>query len=677
MATSWLGMTVLTIAMSRGAQRLPIALSGILGLSVNLMSLFVVERRWVLPVRALAARIHGLTQDPARTQPFDEFPPLQELGRALNGLADAARRLRELSPTGFTLPGDSGTRGNKTALSRSDFLNVTSDVLGTPPDGKLSVAFSTADMVNRLEPRLLRWLESSPAEQVFLGWKLPELRQKSFLEIVHPDDLDRVRDQLRTAMVKGEAHGLILRVRTAHGKLRAIEMNIGARYGTDSTLSHLRCHITDVTNKVRAERELRLRTRELIQVNDQLRLINRELEELKERYRDLYQNSPAMYFSLDDRGRILECNQTLLETLGYRPEAIVGQSYDQLMPETVRGEFEERFARFMEAGLIEIHSQWIKASGEVIDVWITGTAVRGVDGRVTHSRSVAQDVTARFQLEAQLREKNKRLARTIEELSRRNREMDEFTYVVSHDLQEPLRTLTSFSDFLQRDHGNQLGAEGQEFVLYIVEASRRMRALIHDLLTLSRSGTVTSEFSSVNLESVLGVVSTDLGELIRSKAAKVEVNGPLPEVWGDRTRLGQLFSNLITNGLKYNDKSDPVVKISATPEGPPEEDGAGEAEVFARSASHWATFHVQDNGIGIESRFHEKIFQLFRRLHTREEYEGTGAGLAICSKIVDAHKGKIWVESDLGQGSTFHVCLPLTPVAVTSIVATNEGSHGS
>src|SRR5262249_22317832 len=150
--------------------------------------------------------------------------------------------------------------------------------------------YAAGEMVNRLDPRLLRWIESSPAEQQFLGWTLDELREKSFLEIVHPDDLARVREQLQAAAVKGEVHGLILRIRTAHGRPKAIEMNVGARYAADLTVSHLRCHISDVTAKVRAERELRLRTRELTQVNDQLRLINRELEELKERYRDLYEN---------------------------------------------------------------------------------------------------------------------------------------------------------------------------------------------------------------------------------------------------------------------------------------------------------------------------------------------------------------------------------------------------
>jgi PAS domain S-box-containing protein len=147
------------------------------------------------------------------------------------------------------------------------------------------------DKVNRLDPADLRWLESSPAEQEFLGWSLAELRRKTFLEIVHPDDRDLARTQLLGALPKGEAHGLIYRIKTARGEPKAIEMNVSVRYAQDLTVSHLRCHVTDVTAKVKASRELRRRTRELTRLNEQLRQANRELEELKDRYSDLYQHA--------------------------------------------------------------------------------------------------------------------------------------------------------------------------------------------------------------------------------------------------------------------------------------------------------------------------------------------------------------------------------------------------
>jgi PAS domain S-box-containing protein len=247
-------------------------------------------------------------------------------------------------------------------------------------------------MVNRLEPVNFRWTESSPAEQVFLGWGITELKQKSFLDIVLAEDRPRADATLREARERGEAWGVIVRVRTALGKIRAVEMNVGARYEKVPAVSHLRCHLTDVSDKVRAERELRLRTQELTQVNEQLRKINRELEELKDRYSDLYENSPAMYFSLDTQGIVIECNQTMLNTLKLSRHEVVGQAYDQLLHEGRVEGFMERYQAFMKKGSVEKETGWVKKNGELFEGNGHSHPVRGARH---HGQSVAGSRAAR------------------------------------------------------------------------------------------------------------------------------------------------------------------------------------------------------------------------------------------------------------------------------------------
>ncbi len=386
-----------------------------------------------------------------------------------------------------------------------------------------------------------------------------------------------------------------------------------------------------------------------------------------------------MYFSLDLNGVVTECNQTMLLTLNKARNEIVDHSYERVLDRPSSDGFAARFREFLEKGVVEKETRWVKSTGEQIDVWIVGSVVPGAKNSIDHARFVAQDVTAKRRLEAELGEKNQSLARANDELFLRNRELDEFVYVVSHDLQEPLRTLTAFSDFLLKDYGDLLEGEGQEYVRYIVDASRRMRAMIHGMLKLSRVGKVIGTFTLFDLDELIAEIKTDLGELFRSKKATLRVVSPLPRVWGDRDRIRQLLANLITNGIKYNQSSDPWVEIKGyvgdVPETPDAESGPKpEPDV---------TIAVSDNGIGIDPQFHATIFQLFRRLHTRDEYEGTGVGLAICNKIVQAHGGRMWVESALGQGSTFYVQLrsrgssPVTTQAVSVAASAPSSEAGA
>ena len=234
--------------------------------------------------------------------------------------------------------------------------------------------------------------------------------------------------------------------------------------------------------------------------------------------------------------------------------------------------------------------------------------------------------------------------------------------------------MTAFSDFLLRDYGDLLVGEGQEYVRYLVDASRRMRAMIHGMLRLSRAGKVIGTFTLIDLDELVAEIKTDLAELFRTRGATLRVISPLPRIWGDRARIRQLLANLISNGIKYNKSPDPWVEIKGdvgvVPDTP-------DAEGSPRPETD-VTIAVTDNGIGIDPQFYTTIFQLFRRLHTRDEYDGTGVGLAICNKIVQAHGGQIWVESALDQGSTFffklrsRVSSPVTTLALSQAASASE-----
>lgn len=227
-------------------------------------------------------------------------------------------------------------------------------------------------------------------------------------------------------------------------------------------------------------------------------------------------------------------------------------------------------------------------------------------------------------------------------LERSNQELEHFAYVASHDLQEPLRKIGSFTELLARKYQDRLDDKAGTYISYIVDGAHRMQILINDLLSFSRVTTKGREFAAVDCNQLLSRVQRDLELAVQESGARLKVQ-ELPTVVADEVQLGQVFQNLIVNAIKYRNQ-----------------DQAPEIEVVARKSGDEWVFSVSDNGIGIEAQHFERVFQLFQRLHTREEYSGTGIGLALCKKIVERHGGHIWVESTPGQGSTFYFTIALS-----------------
>ncbi len=501
-------------------------------------------------------------------------------------------------------------------------------------------------LIARLTPSL-HWLSATTSLQRLLGRGLAELNGRSFLESIPAADVPGVVGAAQEALREGEGHDITFRVTLPGGEERHLQMDLHARYTEQAAPLHLRCHFTDVTDRVRAEREVRLQSAKLARANALLVQSNAGLQRLKESYRDLYHKAPVLYFSVDPRGHFSACNDTMLGFLGYGREELHGRPYTLLLTPEGLPRHGQDPGVFQRAG--EVETRWVKKDGSVIDVWVRTTPLLDEAGRFVRSRSAAQDVTERNRLADALRAQAREVQAANERLRRINQELEEFTYVVSHDLKEPLRTLEAFSAFLRQDCGEALGADGRGHINHLVEASRRLGCLIDDLLALSRAGKIINTPRTFDLGEAVDTVLADLSDLVRRRGASVRVEGPLPRVFGDRERLVQLLTNLVVNGLKYNQSERPEVVVGAAADA-----GGARGDV---------TVFVRDNGIGIEPRYHGQIFRLFRRLHRREEYEGNGAGLAICKKIVEAHGGRIWVESEPGRGATFRLTLPRSAAA--------------
>jgi light-regulated signal transduction histidine kinase (bacteriophytochrome) len=231
------------------------------------------------------------------------------------------------------------------------------------------------------------------------------------------------------------------------------------------------------------------------------------------------------------------------------------------------------------------------------------------------------------------------LKQALAELTRSNAELEQFAYVASHDLQEPLRNVSGCLQLLEKKYQNTLGSDADQYIRYAVDSAVRMKELIQDLLAYSRIGTRGKPPAPTNCEEILKKAQSNLESAISQAGASV-THDPLPTVLGDDTQLLQVFQNLIGNSIKFRRDEPPHVHISAK-----------------KKKDEWI-FSVKDNGIGIESRYLDRIFVIFQRLNKRSEYEGTGIGLAIVKKVVERHHGRVWVESEPGVGTTFDFTIP-------------------
>ncbi len=331
-------------------------------------------------------------------------------------------------------------------------------------------------------------------------------------------------------------------------------------------------------------------------------------------------------------GTITSWNFAAEELYGYTVEQAIGRHISLIVPADRLDELQEIMARLETfEGTQRVETERITRDGRRLEVEVRISPIRNAEGRLLGASSIAHDIGERKRIEREL-------ARWREELAESNAELERFAYVASHDLQEPLRMVTSYLQLLAQRYRGRLDSDADEFIGFAVDGANRMKNMIADLLKYSRAGR-GDEFTAFNSGVALDHALANLQSAIRETGATV-THDVRPDISGIPPQIIELFQNLIGNALKFHGDRAPRIHVSAR-----------------RAGAAWE-FAVADNGIGIAPQYKERIFEIFRRLHGREKYPGTGIGLALCRKIVVHHGGQIGVESQEGKGATFHFSFP-------------------
>jgi len=360
-----------------------------------------------------------------------------------------------------------------------------------------------------------------------------------------------------------------------------------------------------------------------------------EMRRAMHRFESVIESSPSGVLMVDSGGTIRLSNARIDAMFGYERSALLGQPVDLLVPPSIRG----NHAALRDSFFAKPEMRWLGVgrelygthrSGRLFPVEVGLAPLHAEEGPMVLATIV--DVTER-------KRAAERLEQHQQELRRSNAELEQFAYVASHDLQEPLRKVASFCTLIERKYGDRLDDEGRTYIRFAVDGAARMRALIQDLLAFSRAGSGELRTTPVRSEMALRAALDALSTQIDESHARISFEA-LPTVMAEPTQLTQLFQNLLSNAIKYRSHATPEIHVRCV-----------------EQARHWV-ISVSDNGIGIAPAFHERVFGVFKRLHTREKYSGTGIGLAICRRVVERFGGRIWVESQEGAGATFHFSLP-------------------
>lgn len=465
----------------------------------------------------------------------------------------------------------------------------------------------------------LRFLEVNEEAIRHYGYTEEEFLNMTIKDIRPKEDLDLLFEDLKKILP-----GKI----TRHGAWRHLKKN-GEIIIVETT-----AHSIDYNG----------RPARMVVANDVTQRIQSEKQLVAERtlLRSLIDNLPEFIYIKDTGSKYLLANTPLVELVGAVSEnELIGKTVlDLFGPEIAPINFEEDKEIFETGKFVLNREETIfRKNGNQMWLLTSKVPLKDENNKVIGLIGISRDITERKHTEILLEQLNERLKKRAAELLSSNMELERFAYVASHDLQEPLRMVSSFLELLEIDLQGKLEETTQQYIRFAVDGAERMKKLIQDLLEYSRVGTTKEEAKETDMNEVINSVLSMLALTIHEKKAKLSVQH-LPVIPAVKSQMQQLFQNFVSNALKYSGDKIPEIQIGYYDKG----------ETFQ--------FYVKDNGIGIEPRFFEKIFIIFQRLHPRSEYSGTGIGLAICKKIVERHNGKIWVESEPGKGTVFYTELP-------------------
>lgn len=466
----------------------------------------------------------------------------------------------------------------------------------------------------------------------------PPLLEDEFIDYIHPEDLQRLIIDWNAAKKGDYDYDQEYRVIWPDGSIHWLSSKgkMFLEYDKPRFIG-----ITfDVTKPKKIEEDLRKLSKNLENT------VKKRTLELKNAYESLKESEEKFRLIFDEAddsivlnemmenglpGKIIEANEATTKRLGYTKEELLNMTPVDIVTPECRAEMPKNAEEIRKKGFAIFESIHVTKDGRKIPVEVNNHIIK-FKGKQT-ALTVVRDITNRKKMQKTLKE-------TIDELKRSNQELQQFAYITSHDLQEPLRTMGSYAGLLKRRYKGQLNSDADEFINYMVDGATRMQDMIKGLLEYSRVGTKGGELRYFSSENALNNALTNLKSLIYECNAEVS-HGPLPIIYADESQITRIFQNLIGNALKFH-KEGVKPKIN----------------IKARKEDKKYVFSVSDNGIGLEEQYTDKIFELFKRLHAIGEYGGAGIGLAIVKRIVDRHGGRIWVESKFGEGSTFYFTLP-------------------